>query len=54
MPIMPRSNKKAEKIVFNILGKPSNMQKRKSKKVKDYTVPRTDAKYEEYLRISGR
>ena len=26
---MPRPNKKAEKIAFNILGTPSNLQKRK-------------------------
>ena len=51
MPIMPRSDKKATKIVYSILGMPANMRKRKTKKIKDYPEPRTEAKYEELSRI---
>ena len=51
MPIMPRTDKKAIKIVFNILGKPGNMQKSKHKKIKDEPQVRTDAKYDNLVRI---
>jgi len=30
MPLMPRQNKKASKIVFNILGTPANLKKNKT------------------------
>jgi len=34
MPSMPRSNKKATKIAYDILGTPPNMQGKKTKKPK--------------------
>jgi len=38
MPIAPRSNKKAQKIAFAIIGTPANLQKgtRRSKPMKSY------------------
>jgi hypothetical protein len=54
MPIMPRSDKKAQRIAFNILGKPANMKKRRTKKFKESPEPRTNGRYEELIRISVR
>ena len=51
---MPRCNKKAEKIAFNILGKPGNMKKRKAKKVNDSPVIKNDTRYEEFSRITSK
>ena len=34
MPSAPRTNKKASKIAFNIIGKPENMKSKKNKKEK--------------------
>lgn len=52
MPIMPRSDKKAQAIAFRILGKPANMKKRGYKKQKELSEPRTDGRYEELKRIN--
>ena len=54
MPIMPRTNKKATKITFNILGTPSNMIKSRRKKTQNSPEVKTDAKYEELSRIINR
>jgi len=51
---MPRSDKKAQKIAFDILGTPSNMRKNKTKKIKDTPAPRTNGKHEELLRIRAQ
>jgi len=32
MPTFPRPNKKAQKIIFNIIGTPENLKNKKSKK----------------------
>jgi len=49
MPIMPRTNKKATRIAYSILGVPANMKKATRKKYKE---PRdTGRQYDELLRI---
>ena len=53
MPIMPRCDKKAQKIAFNILGTPGNLRKQKPKKIKEAPSVRTEPKYEELSRITG-
>jgi len=54
MPIMPRTDKKAVKIVFNILGTPSNMRKdKRNKKNSEPQSVKSDVGYEETLRIGN-
>jgi len=48
---MPRTDKKATKIAFNILGTPGNMRKRKPKKIKNDFVVKTNIDNKEPSRI---
>jgi len=52
MPVMPRADKKAQRIAFNILGIPANMQKSKKRDYK-YKEPSVGSRrYDELVRIS--
>jgi len=53
MPIMPRSDKKASKIAFSILGVPSNFKQPKKKR-RFSGQQKSSAGYEELSRINMR
>jgi len=53
MPIMPRTDKKATKIVYNILGTPGNMQKKRYKKPKEKQSVKTESSNEEFFRVNS-
>ena len=51
---MPRCNKKATKIAFNILGIPSNIRKSNYTKVKDYSKSRSTNVSTECIRVGRK
>ena len=51
---MPRSDKRATKIAFNILGTPGNMKKQKHKKAGKSPKARPNAGYDELLPVLNK
>lgn len=54
MPIMPRHDKRATKIAFNILGTPSNLKKRDKKDIRKQPNIKTDIIGEQYQNVYSR
>jgi hypothetical protein len=54
MPVMPRTDKKMTAIAFSILGTPSNMRKKKRKKVYDRSVIKSDINFQEMAKINPK